>query len=236
MKLHRLLGITDSVRTVALVGGGGKTTSLLTLAGEAAAAGRRTAVLTTTHIGPPRRPYIDVLLSDDTDMILRAWQQGRAVAAGRPAPDGRLQRPGQRVWDFIMENAEAIYVEADGAKGLPLKYPAAWEPALPQEAELVLLLCGLTALDQPVDTFCHRAALMRERLGETGHLIDEELMARVLAAGYGAYRPRVVVNQADDGELRRRGQRLAALLAERGLTDSVVISLHEFLRENGGVQ
>ena len=233
-ELHRIMKLAPVPHTVALVGGGGKTTSLLLLAAEATAAGRRAAVLTTTHIGPPRRPGFTVVTEDDPEAVERGWAQGLTMAVGRLIPDGRLQSPSPLMRDYLQERADALYVEADGSKGLPLKYPADWEPALPDEAEQVLLLCGLSALGQPVDTFCHRARLMREELGETRSLIDEELMAKVLAAGYGRYRPRVVINHADTPELAARGRRLAALLAERGLNDSVVLSLHNILRENGG--
>ena len=48
----------------------------------------------------------------------------------------------------------------------------------------------------------------------------------------GVYQPRVVINQADTEELTQRGRKLAALLAERGLKDSLVLSLHNFLGRN----
>ena len=227
MRLHELTGIKRGTRVTALVGGGGKTTAMLALAAEAAAAGRRTVVTTTTHIFPPRGDGFALVTDGDTDAVRRGWEQGLIVAAGQPMPDGRLARPDEAVWDHIMRTAEAVYIEADGSKGLPLKYPAAWEPALPPEAEQVLLLTGLSALDKPVDGYCHRAELIRRELGVDQPVIDEELMARVLAAGYGRFYPLVVINQADTEELAARGRKLACLLAELGLTRSVVLSLHE---------
>ena len=227
MDLHRTLGIAPGTKTVALVGGGGKTTCMLALAAEAAAAGRRTVVTTTTHIFPPRQSGFALVTEDDAAAVRMAWEQGLIVAAGRPQPDGRLARPDEAAWDHIMREAEAVYIEADGSKGLPLKWPAAWEPALPPEAEQVLLLTGLTALDKPVAEACHRAELMRQELGIYQSVIDEELMAQVLFAGYGRLKPTVVINQADTEELALRGRKLAALLAELGLPRSAVISLHE---------
>ena len=50
-------------------------------------------------------------------------------------------------------------------------------------------------------------------------------MARILSAGYGAFRPTVIINQADTEALAERGRKLARLLAERGLTRSRVLSL-----------
>ena len=238
MELHRSLKIRPAARIVALVGGGGKTTSLLALAAEAAASGLRAAVMTTTHLGQPKRSGFYLLLSGDRDEARQAWRQGLVVATGQLAPDGRLLQPEQETWDFLLQEAEAIYVEADGSRMLPLKYPGAWEPALPEEYDQVLLLTGLSALDKPVDDFCHRAALMRQELGVTQSVIDEELMARVLAAGYGRFDPTVIINQADTEELAARGRKLARCLAELGLRDSAVLSLHRLLGypiKNGGL-
>ena len=190
MKLHCMMGIKPEARVTALVGGGGKTTSLLALAKEAREAGKRTAVLTTTHIRPPRRDGFALLLSVDPDAAELAWRKGQAVVAGKLASDGRLPKPEQEMWDYLLRQADAVYVEADGSRGLPLKYPASWEPALPQEAEQALLLCGLSALDKPFDEYCHRAELARKELGLTEELIDEDVMARILSAGYGRSGPR----------------------------------------------
>lgn len=233
MKLHRMMRIEPETRVAALTGGGGKTTSLLALAAEARESGRRVAVLTTTHIFPPRRDGFELLLSDDFAAAERAWAKGLAVAAGKIAPDGRLLRPGPEMWDFLLREAEAVYVEADGSRGLPLKYPAAWEPALPREAEQVLLLCGISALDKPLDEYCHRAELVRQELGLTERLIDEDVMARILSAGYGRFHPTVIINQADTEALAERGKKLARLLAERGLPQSAVLSLHNVLDQLG---
>lgn len=234
MKLHRMMGIEPETRVVALTGGGGKTTSLLALAAEARDSGLRAAVLTTTHIFPPRRDGFELLLSDDFAAAAElAWRKGQAVVAGKLASDGRLLKPEQEMWDYLLRQADAVYVEADGSRGLPLKYPASWEPALPQEAEQALLLCGLSALDKPFDEYCHRAELARQELGLSEELIDEDVMARVLSAGYGRFRPTVIINQADTETLAARGRKLARLLAERGLVQSRVISLHNVLDQLG---
>lgn len=233
MELHDLMKTDPSARVVALVGGGGKTGCMLALAREAAAAGFRCAVLTTTHIFPPEGAGFTLLTSNDPAAAADAWQKGLVVAAGTPGRDGRLQRPEQGLWDLLLEEADRVYVEADGSKGLPLKYPAAWEPALPREAEQVLLLCGLSALGRAPEKCCHRWELAAKKLGLCRRAVDEETMARVLAAGYGAFRPTVIINQADSEELARRGRELSRLLAERGLEQSAVISLRSYLaRQN----
>ena len=232
MKLHQLMGVDPASRVVALVGGGGKTTSLYALAREARDGGRRSVLLTTTHIGRPKERDVRVFDTLDQEGMEQAWEQGQVVAVGRYLPDGRLGQPEQAVWDYVFQRGQALYIEADGSRGLPLKYPADWEPVLPPETDQVLLLCGLSALDEPFDTYCHRAALARQRLGIDQHLIDEALMARVLAAGYARFSPRAVINQADGPLLISRGQRLGQELARLGIEKCSVLSLHQLTGQN----
>lgn len=230
MNLHRLMKISPEKHIVALAGGGGKTTSLYALSRESAAAGRRTAMMTTTHIGVPRQDDIDVYIEKIGAAELQAtWSAGRVAAVGRIVGDGRMIIPDAEVYALVSREAEAIYIEADGSKRLPLKYPDRHEPVIPDNADQVLVICGLSALDKLFDSFCHRAALARERLGITSLAIDEKTMAQVLSAGYGKYQPTVIVNQADTPELQLRGEMLAGLLLQAGIPAVSVLSLHWIL-------
>lgn len=229
MELHSSMKIGPEKRVIALAGGGGKTTSLYALARESAAAGKRTVLMTTTHIGIPRRSDVDVYMEADAAGLEHTWAAGRIVAVGKVGPDGRMNIPDDEIYAFVSSEAEAIYIEADGSKCLPLKYPDWYEPVIPDNVDQVLVICGLSALDKPFDTFCHRAALARQRLGITADRIDEETIARVLSAGYGKYRPVIILNQADTPALRKRGEYTAALLLQAGIPEASIISMHQLL-------
>lgn len=64
----------------------------------------------------------------------------------------------QRVVDLAIRWKVPLLVEADGARGLPLKAPAAWEPPIPEEADAVIVVAGLSGLGQPLtDARVYRA-------------------------------------------------------------------------------
>ncbi len=229
MKIHSLMGIDPDKRIIALAGGGGKTTSLYALAGESAKAGRRTVIMTTTHIGIPKKAYVDFYTTADPECFKTSWSKGRVVAVGKIGEDGRVIEPDERIYSIILREADAIYIEADGSKCLPLKYPDHYEPALPGTYDQVVVICGLSALDKPFDESCHRAELARKMIGITNYLVDESVMAKVLLSGYGKYNPIVVLNQADTEELKSRGQNIAELLYRGGIDYVSVLSLQGLL-------
>ncbi|HPO04585.1 MAG TPA: selenium cofactor biosynthesis protein YqeC [Bacillota bacterium] len=229
MKLHSLMKIGPDKRIIALVGGGGKTTALYALSRESAEAGKRTVMMTTTHIGIPNQSDIDLYTAADAKQFRTTWSEGRIVAAGKIAEDGRMIEPDQEIYELILREAEAIYIEADGSNRLPLKYPDFYEPAVPGIVDQVLVICGLSALDKPFDEFCHRAGLARRKTGITAHLIDERIMAQVMFSGYGRYKPVMVLNHADTAEIQRRGEYIAELLYRAGAASVSILSLHKLL-------
>lgn len=229
MELHHSMKITPEQSVIALTGGGGKTTSLYGLSRESAASGRKTVLMTTTHIGVPRVGDVDFYAEADEEKLRHTWAAGRIAAVGTVGGDGRLTAPDEKTYDLISRQADAIYIEADGSRCLPLKYPADHEPVIPANVDRVLVLCGLSALDQPFDEACHRAALARAKTGIKMEVIDEETIARILCAGYGKYDPVIILNQADTAEMKSRGERVAALMLRDGIRDVSVLSLHQLL-------
>ena len=114
---------------VSLVGGGGKTTLLHAMAAHGARKGWRVLASTTTHIQRPKEP----LLARTNAELAALWTSGNYAVAGAPAPDNKLTQPPQL--ERWMAQADAVFLEADGAKHLPCKAPAAHEPVLlPQSA------------------------------------------------------------------------------------------------------
>lgn len=43
-----------------------------------------------------------------------------------------------------------FWIEADGAKRLPLKAPGEWEPVIPEFVDLVIGVVGMDALGEPI--------------------------------------------------------------------------------------
>ena len=205
----------QSARLVALCGAGGKTSLLYALGREWAAQKEKVVLTTSTHI-QSEMPEGCVLWdrADEAD-LLSIWRAGFIPVAGRPA-GRKLQGPSEEMWAILRQNADRIVVEADGASRHPVKYPAVWEPVIPQYTDKVLVLAGLTALDRPLREVCHRTDLaLGKGVLDDGPLTEEGLAA-LLLKGYDRYDPLYVLNQADDGALFARAERIAAKLKQDG--------------------
>ena len=224
--LHELLGIEKSDKqVVSIYGGGGKTSLLYALARERCPESK-TAIYTTTNIFVPEEPDITLLEPFESAAALEVWGRKGIVCAGTYIPEkNKLGPPSAEAVCWLQENAQALYVEADGAKRLPLKFPAAWEPVPAEGSTHCIVVAGLSALDQPREAVVHRAALAEREAEYTEPIVSEDGMAALLWAGYGRFDPVFLLNQADAPELEQRGQRIAELLIGKGARRVVVLSL-----------
>ena len=130
--------------------GCGKTTLLHAMAAHGARKGWRVLASTTTHIQRPKEP----LLARTNAELAALWTSGNYAVAGAPAPDNKLTQPPQL--ERWMAQADAVFLEADGAKHLPCKAPAAHEPVLLPQSDIVLAVAGLSAVGKPLQEVCFR--------------------------------------------------------------------------------
>lgn len=161
--------LNEKGHVISLVGGGGKTTLLYALSAYCAAKGWRVLTSTTTHIKKPlNMPWIAVNekeKTEETSALLerdRLWEQGFYVVAGTKAPHEKLTMlPGQ-ILNAWISDADITFLEADGAKRLPCKFPAVHEPVIPPQSDIVLAVAGLGALYRSLGDVCFRAELAVE--------------------------------------------------------------------------
>lgn len=215
MQIAPLLKIGRGV--TALIGGGGKTTLLYALAEELRGRGR-VIVCTSTHI---RMPEQYPLMTGDAEALRVALDKENVVCAGTPAEDGKLTAP-EASFEELAALADYVLVEADGAKGLPLKAHAGHEPVIPANAQRVVLVVGADGFGKPIDKVCHRPALYAERAGAPiDAVVTPEIAACLIAAeGYG---DRVYINKVESADDYAAAEKLA-----RRLTCPVVAgSLHK---------
>lgn len=140
----------------AFVGSGGKTTLIQKMADQYRAQGKTVFVTTTTHmlIEP------DTLLTDDAETIIRALQESAYAMAG--IADGKkIKALPQQIYEAVCTHADVVLVEADGSKHLPLKYPNADEPVIPDNADEIIVVCGLNAIGRRLKDVCHRPELVK---------------------------------------------------------------------------
>lgn len=164
--LSEALGIGEGEELVALVGGGGKSSLLFALGAELAAAGRGVVLTTTTRIATaethrlPNRYYTRQLHAQTRELTTPCLVIGdvgleKAKSVPLSLPARLLARP----------EVNVVLVEADGAKMLPVKAPAAHEPAVPPGTTLFVVLVGIDALDAPLGSIAHRPDLVSEITG-----------------------------------------------------------------------
>ncbi|HNW85790.1 MAG TPA: selenium cofactor biosynthesis protein YqeC [Candidatus Limiplasma sp.] len=206
----------------AAVGGGGKTSLLWRLALELSEKGR-VVLATTTHIRPPQ---CLTLLDPTRQAVEDALKKVSLIAIGRPTPDGKLAEVKglQGQYEGL---ADYVLIEADGSRGLPLKAPAEYEPALPAHVSLVLAVAGMDCVGRTVGQAAHRperyAAIAQAGLEDW---VTPEMVATVLDHPYGQRKGvsgpmTVVLNQTDTP------QRLmfARAVAERLREDVAIVAL-----------
>ena len=120
-----------------------------------------------------------------------------------------------------MAAADTVLLEADGAKHHPCKAPAAHEPVIRSESDIVLAVAGLSAMKKPLRDVCFRLEAACTLLNVSpGTPLTPDLLAKLLASDVGGRKSigtrkfYAVLNQADDEARRAAGEKTLAILRE----------------------
>jgi len=193
MRLMEALQIRKG-EIVSFVGAGGKTTAMYRLGRELADQGWRVVTTTTTMIRPPSLEQTEALIVEsDPARALRLIGEALihssliTLAARRLVADNKLKGIQAGLVGALAELADAVIVEADGARGLSLKAPAAHEPVLPPETTLLVPVVGIDAVGCRLsEETVHRPNLVAALTGQThGELISAVTLARLLVHPQG---------------------------------------------------
>ena len=138
---------------ITAVGAGGKTTYLERRAAEFVCRGMRAAVTTTTHIWKPETAKPSGS-GAHRDYIF--YTAGGTDYAGSLEESGKLSAPPDEVWDFILEEYDAVLVEGDGSHCMPVKIPREGEPVIPENTDEIAVIMGRQAIGRRLDVVCHR--------------------------------------------------------------------------------
>lgn len=216
---------------ICLVGGGGKTTVMYELAAAWAACGRKVLVLTSTHILCPA----DGRFAADAAAVHNLWQQRRYAVIGTPEfATGKLTAPPQDLYEALQLQADVILCEADGSKHQPCKVPAAHEPVLLPDCDMVLAVAGMDALGNSLQQACQRPQLAAELLGCSAEkIIDAQMLAALLLSEQGARKNvgarayYIVLNKCDLLKAAQQ-EEMRRLLVGEGIDEQKI-----WLRERG---
>jgi molybdenum cofactor cytidylyltransferase len=227
---------------VALVGAGGKTTALGCLASDLLAFGPVVSS-TTTHLALSETRFAPHhLILDDVSRLAELGELLRVhrhvLITGPPLPRegkvaGLTADQFSRLAELVQGAGITVLVEADGARGLPVKAPEPHEPAVPREATHIVVMAGLDALGRRLDAdTVHRANRFAEFADSSpGETITSENLARALTHPQSypkvcrpSTRFSIVLNKADTDQARETARHIAAALLKSPLVERVVIA------------
>lgn len=223
---------------IAVVGSGGKTTLIETIARQAKNSGKKVVVMTTTHMRLPER---DSAVGRPLEEAAKQMEREGLIYYGVYGDEeGKMGYPGREAYERLCERADVVLVEADGSRRLPMKAPD-WsrEPVIPVNADMVLVVFGLSALGRPLKEVCHRWRLGLPWILDTQgqapkepgcSLVTEDMAAEFLEKGYlKAIRTRypdaglvTLLNQADGKAAQEKGERIRKGLAQKGYAAQVI--------------
>ncbi len=181
---------------IAIIGAGGKTTTMYTLASELAQCGKRAITTTTTQIFFPKPGETDTLIfAAETPTLLKkidaAWQHHKRITVtGVPIREDKLGglQPEQPYELLMKGGANAVIVEADGARHRMIKAPAEHEPVIPPQTNVALLMMSAGAINQPLsDMIAHRPERVATVTGiNMGDILSPAVIARLITSEHGA--------------------------------------------------
>ncbi len=182
LSLYHSLGLRDPA-VISFIGAGGKTTLLLRLASEMLGLQQKVLLTTTTKIfRPSKMPFF--IFTDIKSAVSALKKHYRdhniAVLGNRILPNGKIEGIKADAIEILRNELQvSVLVEADGAKGKPIKGYAEYEPVLPSDSDLIAAVIGADALEASIsNATVHRLKYFLKTTGaEETQNITGELIA-----------------------------------------------------------
>lgn len=232
MKLIEALHIEMKEKMViSVVGAGGKTTCIHTLKDEFVRKGKKVVITTTTHMYLPHSHYV---LDEDINAIKKALAKEHFVIVGTRANEEKMKGVSQKFFEALLEVSDVVLVEADGSRRLPVKMPAAFEPALAMGTQMVIVVTGIESIGRPVKEVCHRFEIAQQILGvEASHLLDAKDIATLIYKGYlenrnAMQKYAVFINKVTGEKEQQKAEEILSYLKEMDYTNAVVLKEGKF--------
>ncbi len=219
---------------ISLVGAGGKTSLMYSLARELVSAGRRVLTTTTTKIFMPARDESPVTIVsgipeeivEKAETLLDDYSH-LTVGSGYLQTHDKLDGLEPSVIEYILQADlfDFIIIEADGAARRSLKACAPHEPVVPLFSDRIVALVGLDVVAKPLtEEWVFRSSIFSRITGlELNESVTESSivsamlhdMSSIAVTGKECMKI-AFLNKADNLKALRTGERIAALLEQRG--------------------
>lgn len=174
-------------KVIAFVGSGGKTTKIHLYAQHYREQGRTVFVTTTTHMGMED----EMLVTEEAEPIIERLQSDGYCMACAPKQREDEERGVAKVsalppdvYEKACAYADIVLVEADGSRQLPMKCPNETEPVIPDNADEIRIIIGLSALGKTAKEVCHRPELLSSYGIDKEAPVSASAMQKVLMEGY----------------------------------------------------
>jgi len=154
--LRERLGVGNH-ELISIVGAGGKSTVLFMLGRELAEDGGRVILTTTTKMARDQVTE-PACWSVDPVAVDRSLTKGSPLFVAVGTVPGKVTGPTPEGADrlFLETTADYVAVEADGARSMSVKAPAAHEPVIPERSTLVIVVAAIDAVGRPIEEVAHR--------------------------------------------------------------------------------
>jgi molybdenum cofactor cytidylyltransferase len=192
----------------AFSGAGGKTTAMFRLAKELHS---NVIVTATTHLGDWQTRHASKHIITDADSLHEAELDFQGVLLVTGKADGDRLQPISapllnQLHKYCISHSIPLLIEADGSRQKPLKGWMDHEPPIPEFADMVVHVAGLSGLGKPLtEEHVHRPEIFSRLSGlNEGETISPQAVTRVLMDSQGGWKniPEnakkvVFLNQAD---------------------------------------
>lgn len=212
---------------LSFAGSGGKTTALFQLARQFLEQKKCSVVYVTatSHLGVSQIPLADhhIITTDSTTEIELATS-GVVLITGKIEQDKTKPITNETLyWLHAKSKNEntPLLIEADGSRQKSIKAPANHEPPIPEFTEIVVYVCGLSALGKTLTKEnVHRPEIFSQITTiNNGEIITAHAIQKLLTHSQGGLKniPQqakrvILLNQADTPELQSIGGRMAQKL------------------------
>ncbi|MEW5937159.1 MAG: selenium cofactor biosynthesis protein YqeC [Candidatus Thermoplasmatota archaeon] len=215
-------------RIVSFVGAGGKTSLLFRFVRGLQGMGLSPIVTTTTKLSGREVPpeIVRVRWKDEDSTAMRVKD---LLAEGKvpfiystETEDGGLRGISMEAVAHLASEGRTVLVEADGARGKPVKRLRAHEPVIPYipTSSLVCIVVGLDALGMPISEACFNwKGAVSEGICGSDDPLTPLLMRKILYCSRGyldvipeGHEAVLIVNKADTEESLETGQNLVRAL------------------------
>jgi probable selenium-dependent hydroxylase accessory protein YqeC len=209
---------SSNPQIIAFVGGGGKSSTMYRLATELRNQKQKILVTTTTMIFHPKvkkRPY-NVFFTGSADSFLEQISPNKGtitVAGAEITADGNKIKGFEPTEIKQIQNSgyfDTILVEADGARGKPIKAPAEYEPVIPPDIDIVAGVIGMDCIGTEINKQnVHRPEIFTKITESVnGSVIEKSIVIKLLTSPEGIFKNtspksrKIVIFNKSDTEYR----------------------------------